>query len=417
MDRPIEKKKWTPRRIAALGAAAAIVAIVVFGVVNGTRGTRLRVSEERLRIDAVERGVFQEYIPVIGAVVPVTTHYLDASEGGRVEAVYQEAGGFVEKGDPILKLANTNLLLDVMYREAELVQQSNNLRNTQITMEQNRLQMRRELLDISHDIAKQRRVTDNLTELRKSDLVARQEYEEACEELEYLAEKRSLLLATQRQDSLYREVQVVQLEESLRRMGDNLEIIKLNMEELVIRAPITGQLTALNAEVGESKAKGERLGQVDVLDGFKVRAAIDEFYISRIQRGQTGTFEFSNGTYELGIDKVYPQVVNGRFEIDLLFTGAEPENIRRGQTCHIRLELGELSDATLLPAGGYLQASGGRWVYVIDKSGESAQKREIVLGRRNPKYCEVLSGLVPGDKVITSSYEIFNNADQLVLQN
>jgi HlyD family secretion protein len=417
MDRRIEKKRWTPGRIAILAVAAAVVATVVIGVVTGTRGTRLRVSGERLRIDAVERGVFQEYIPVIGAVVPVTTHYLDASEGGRVEAVYQEAGGFVVKGDPILKLANTNLLLDVMYREAELVQQSNNLRNTRITMEQNRLQMRRELLDISHEITKQKRVTDNLTELRKSDLVARQEYEEACDELEYLSEKRSLLLATQRQDSLYREVQIKQLEESLRRMEENLEIIKLNMEELVIRAPISGQLTALNAEVGESKAKGERLGQVDVLDRYKVRAAIDEYYIARIRAGQRGTFEFASSDYDLTIDKVYPQVVSGRFEIDLLFSGAEPEDIRRGQTFHIRLELGESSKATLLAAGGYLQASGGRWVYVLDESGGSAQKRDVVLGRRNPKFCEVLSGLEPGERVITSSYDIFNEADRLVLQN
>lgn len=400
-----------------MAAAAVVVAAVVIGAVNTGRGTRLRVAGERLRIDTVQRGAFQEYIPVIGAVIPITTHYLDAVEGGRVEEVYREAGSFVEKGDPILMLANTNLLLDVMYREAELVQQSNNLRNTRITMEQNRLRMRRELLDIGHDIAKQRRVTDNLTELRKSDLVARQEYEEACEELQYLTAKRELLIATQRQDSLYREVQIVQLEESLRRMQENLKIIKQNMENLVIRAPISGQLTALNAEVGESKAKGERLGQVDVLDGFKVRAAIDEYYITRISPGQTGTFEFAGQVFQLVIAKVYPQVVSGRFEIDLVFSGAEPEEIRRGQTFHIRLELGEPSEATLVAVGGYLQASGGNWVYVVDESGDTARKREIVLGRRNPQYCEVLSGLEPGEEVITSSYESFNDADQLVLQH
>jgi HlyD family secretion protein len=416
MDRKIEKKWWTPKRIAYIAAGAAVVAAVVIGAVNTGRGTRLRVAGERLRIDTVQRGAFQEYIPVIGAVIPITTHYLDAVEGGRVEEVYTDAGSFVEKGDPILTLANTDLLLDVMYREAELVEQSNNLRNTRITMEQNRLQMRRELLDIAHEIAKQRRTTDNLTELRKSDLVARQEYEEAWEELEYLTAKRELLIATQRQDSLYREVQIVQLEESLSRMQENLKIIKQNMENLVIRAPISGQLTALNAEVGESKAKGERLGQVDVLDGFKVRTAIDEYYITRISSGQTGTFEFTEQVYRLTIDKVYPQVVSGRFEIDLVFSGVEPEEIRRGQTFHIRLELGEPAEATLVAVGGYLQASGGKWVYVVDESGDAAKKREIVLGRRNPQYCEVLSGLAPGEEVITSSYENFNNVDRLVLQ-
>lgn len=417
MDRRIEKRKWGLKRIAVLAAIALTVAAAVIGVVTGSRGSRLRISGERLRVDVVEHGAFQEYIPVIGAVIPITTHYLDAAEGGRVEAVYREAGSFVEKGDPILKLANTNLLLDVMYREAELVQQSNNLRNTRITMEQNRLQMRRELLDISHEIAKQRRLTENLTELRKNDLVARQEYEEACEELDYLTEKRQLLIATQRQDSLYREVQIAQLEESLARMEQNLELIKQNMEELVIRAPISGQLTALNAEVGESKAKGERMGQVDVLEGYKVRAAVDEFYIARIQSGQKGTFEFSGGDFELAIEKIYPQVVAGRFEIDLTFNDSLPENIRRGQTFHIRLELGESSQATLIAAGGYLQASGGKWVYVLDPSGGTARKRDVVLGRRNPKYCEVLSGLDPGERVITSSYEIFGDADQLLLQN
>jgi HlyD family secretion protein len=399
-----------------LAAAVFLAALAVIVVVTGSQGTRRKVSGERLRLAVVERGAFQEYIPVIGSAIPVTTHYLDAVEGGRVEVVYRQAGNLVAKGDPILELANTNLLLDVMYREAEQVEQSNNLRNTRITMEQNRLQMRRDLLDISHEIAKQRRRTGNLTELRKSDLVARQEYEEACEELDYLTEKRQLLVATQRQDSLFREIQIVQLEESLLRMEGNLRLIRQNMDDLVIRAPISGQLTALHAEVGESKAKGERLGQVDVLDGYKIRAAIDEYSITRIQKGQKGTFDYSGDDHELTIEKIYPQVVGGRFEIDLSFGGSPPEDIRRGQTFHIRLELGESSDATLLAAGGYLQASGGRWVYVVDKSGDTATKRDITIGRRNPLFCEVLSGLEPGEKVVTSSYETFGEAAQLVLQ-
>jgi HlyD family secretion protein len=415
MDREIKRRKWGLKRISALVASAALVCAVVWSLVVEGNGSSLRVPVEHILISTVERGEFQEFVPLTATVVPIRTHYLDATEGGRVEAVYREAGSYVDAGDEILKLANTGLLLDVMYREAELFEQSNNLRNTKITMDQTRLRMRRELLENSRQIERQTRTRDNLVELVEGDLVSRQDYEEAVEELNYLIEKRELLLATQEQETIFREAQVSQLEESLDRMQSNLQIVKQNMENLVIRAPVSGHLTALNADVGQSKGRGERLGQIDVLDGFKLRAAIDEYYITRVEPGLRGTLTFAETTYPLEVLKVYPQVVQGRFEVDLGFDGEEPGGIRRGQTFRLRLELGDPSEAILLPNAGFYQFTGGRWVYLLDESGNEAGKREIVLGRRNANHCEVLSGLEPGDRVVTSSYEFFGDADRLVL--
>jgi HlyD family secretion protein len=416
MDREIKKRKWGLKRISILAASAALTYAVIWSLVAEGNGASLRVPAEHILISTVEEGEFQEFVPLTATVVPIRTHYLDATEGGRVEAVYTEAGSFVEAGDEILKLANTALLLDVMYREAELFQQSNNLRNTKIAMEQNRLRMQRELLENSRLIDRQTRSRDNLAELIDGDLVARQDYEEAVEELDYLVEKRELLLATREQDEVFRAVQASQLEESLQRMQSNLAIVKRNMDNLVIKAPVSGQLTALNADVGQSKGRGERLGQIDILDGFKLRAAIDEYYITRIEPGLKGTMTFSDVTYRLEALKVYPQVVQGRFEVDVGFDGKEPAGIRRGQTFRLRLELGDPSGAVLLPNAGFYQFTGGRWVYLMDESGKEARKQEIVLGRRNANHCEVLSGLEPGDRVITSSYEFFGDADRLVLQ-
>jgi HlyD family secretion protein len=415
MDRKIRKRWWSPGRIAWLVSALALLALVLWSLSPLRGGKTLRVPKERIMISTVSRGEFQEFIPVTGTVIPVTTHYLDATEGGRVEEVFREAGSFVDRGDEILRLANTNLLLDIMYREAELYQQSNNLRNTKILMEQNRLQMRREILEIDHDISRQRRITESYTELAKDNLVSRQDYDEARDRLAYLTERRELVLAAQQQDELFREAQIRQLEASLQRIQTNLEIVKRNMENLVIRAPVAGQLTALNAEIGQSKARGERMGQIDVLDGFKLRAAVDEFYITRIVPELKGTFEFSGETFEVSIDKIYPQVVQGRFEVDLRFDGEEPSGIRRGQTIRLRLALGDPSEALLLPAGSFQQTSGGRWAYLVDASGETATKREIRLGRQSPQYFEVLGGLEPGDRVITSNYEFFGDAERLIL--
>jgi HlyD family secretion protein len=416
VDIPIVKKRWTLKRGAFIAGTGAAAVFVVSILLVAGRGSRLNVKAERLHVSTVTVGDFQEYVPFTGTVIPISTHYLDAIEGGRVDTVYLEAGTFVKKGDRILELVNTNLLMDVMYREAEIFQQSNNLRNTRLSMEQQRLEMQRQLLDLEHAIRQQRRVVESNTSLAEKSLISSREFEESKDELDYLTRKLRLTRETQRQDSTFRVNQIKQLEVSLARMETNLEIVKRNMENLVIKAPVSGHLTSLNAETGESKMRGERLGQIDILDGFKVRVPIDEYYISRITTGLEGTFTLSGRGYSVAITKIYPEVVDSRFEVDMSFEGEEPEGIRRGQTLRIKLALGELSETVLLENGGFYQSTGGRWVYVLDGSERTASKREVHLGRQNMEYFEVLDGLDPGERVIVSSYETFGGVDQLVLK-
>lgn len=415
MDRRLTRPRWPLRRLLLLSVACLVVVAATWGVVRGRTRT-LRVDRERLRISTVEQGLFHEYIPVVANTVPLSTHYLDASEGGRVEEIFREAGSLVEQGDRILRFANTSLLLDVMYREAELFQQSNNLRSTKLAMEQHRLQMRRQLLEIRREIARQQRLSNNNTQLIEQGLVSHQEHEQGLEELGYLVEQRELLLATQEQEQLLRQEQIRQLEDSLARMQENLRVIKQHLESLVIRAPIAGRLTALNAEVGQSKARGQRLGQVDVLSGFKLRAAIDEHYISRVASGLTAHFSYTGRSFRLQVDKVYPQVIDGRFEVDMTFDGEQPDDLRRGQTFHLRLMLSDPEQAVLLATGRFFQSTGGRWVYVLDRNSGEARQRPITIGRQSSDYCEVLAGLAPGEQVITSDYEPFAEAERLVLR-
>ena len=416
MDKQIKKKKWTVKRVSMFSLAGAFVILALYNIIFGDHSSKLNVKKERITISTVEKGLFQEFIPVTGNVVPIKTFYLDAIEGGRVEKIFEEAGSFVNKGDSLLKLANTNLLLDIMYREAELFQQSNNLRNTRIAMEQNKLTLRAQLLDIEYRLKLQKRVFEEASELHSKNLVSEKEFQEAKDNYEYLSSTLELTIETQTQDSIYRAVQINQLEASVDRINDNLEIVKQNLENLVLKAPVTGQLTSLNAEIGENKVRGERLGQIDVLDGFKIRVGVDEHYISRIELGLGGDFTFAGTEYSLLIKKIYPEVLNGRFEVDMEFSGAEPEGIRRGQTLHIRLELGVLAEAILLDRGGFYQKTGGQWVYVVDESGDFAVKRKVRIGRQNPDVFEVLDGLEVGEKVITSSYDTYENIDKLILK-
>jgi len=416
MDRKIEKKKWTFKKIAAYGAGILLLLFIIFNFLFGDSSSKLNVQTERLTISTVSRGPFQEFIPVTGNVVPIKTVYLDAVEGGRVELKFIEEGTLVEAGDEILKLDNTNLHLDIMYREAELFQQINNLRNTRLDMERTRLNLQTQLVQIDYDLRTNRRIFERNKELFQNNLISRFEYEQSMDEFNYLSKNKQLTIETHKQDSIFRIAQIQQLESSISRMQENLEIVKNKLENLVIKAPISGQLTSLNAEIGESKSPGERLGQIDVLDSFKVRVDIDEHYIARIEIGKSGNFEFAGNSYNLEIRKIYPEVLNGRFGVDMYFTDEVPQGIRRGQTLHIRLALGDLSEAILLSRGGFYQKTGGQWVYLVDKSGEYAVKQPIRLGRQNPQHFEVLEGLQPGQMVITSSYETFGENDKLVLK-
>ncbi|HDZ27425.1 hypothetical protein LCGC14_0995390 [marine sediment metagenome] len=416
MDRKIEKKKWPPKKIASLAAVGLFVILVLYVFLFRLNKSTLNVKTERITISTVTRGPFQEFIPIMGNVLPINTFFLNAVEGGRVEEIYLEAGTIVKEGDGILKLANTNLLLDIMWREAELFQQSNNLRNTRLSMEQYRLRLNQDLAEINNQLQQQKRTYERYEELVKDNLISKHEYELAKDQYEYLIKKKELTIDSQRNDIEFRLSQIDALESSLQRMQDNLGIVKQKQENLTIKAPVSGHLTALNAEIGQSKSPGQPLGQIDVLEGFKVRAAIDEHYIARIETGRTGEFDFAGNSYGLLVKKIYPEVIDGRFEVDMEFVGGGPEGITRGQTLHIRLELGDISEAILLPRGGFYQTTGGNWAYVVDESENVATKIKIRLGRQNPQVFEVLEGLGPGDRIITSSYESFGNMDRLVLK-
>ena len=416
MDRKLKKKNWPPRRIVKFSIVGLFGFTVTYGFLFGDSHSKLNINSERISISTVWKGSFQEFIPVQGTVLPLKTIYLDAVDGGRVEKVFVEAGTLVNEGDAILKMTNTTLQLEVMNREAQLFEQMNNLRNTRLAMEQNRLKLQADLTELDYKIQRQKREYDRNKELAEKEVISKQEYDEVKDEYEYFLNLMELTLETQKQDSILRKIQLEQLAAAVKRMEAHLEIVKENVDNLVIKAPLSGQLTSLDAEIGQSKSPRERLGHIDVLKGFKVGVAIDEYYITRIDVGQIGGFNFSGKTYRLSVKKIYPEVRDGRFDVDMEFDGAEPEGIRRGQTFQIRLELGDLSEAILLARGGFYQETGGRWAYVLDETGTSALKRQIRLGRQNPHVFEVLEGLEPGEKVITSNYEGFGDMDELILK-
>jgi len=397
---------------------AGVALLVISALAISSKGSdSLKIDNRRIGISTVESGEFQEFIAFSGAVVPIKTYFLDAIEGGRVESRFIEAGTYVEQGDKIISLANTNLLLDIMYREAELFQQSNNLRNTKLAMQQNRLNIQSQLLDLDYQILQAQRIYERNEKLADKEMISSEAYESSRDDYEFLVKKRLLTLQSFEQDSIYREVQVEQLESGLQRMQDNMEVVKQNLDNLVITAPVSGQLTSLNAEIGEAKVRGERLGQIDILDGFKVSAPVDEHFITRVQLDQPAHFKIGTQAYTVHLNKIYPEVVNGQFRVELGFKEDEPVDIRRGQTLHLRLELGSSTEATLLRRGGFYQDTGGQWVYVLDEGGVSASKREVKLGRQNQDFYEVLEGLKPGDKVITSSYHQFGDYEQLFFKN
>ena len=415
MDRKIEKKKWPLKRVLVVSAAGLFVLIVAYALLFGNTSASLNVETNKITVSTVERGPFQELIPVSGTVLPIKSVYMDAMDGGRIDQIFVEEGAMVKQGDSILRMTNTNLQMELMFREADLFEQMNNLRAVRLAIEQNRLNLREQMAEIDYQNGLQTRNYDRAKALHEKNVISLDEFERTRDDYEYWKTRKSLVTESQRQDSIMRDMQVQQLELSIQRMQQNFKIVRENYENLVQRAPISGQLSQLNAEIGELKSPGERLGQVDVLDGYKVRAAIDEFYISRIAIGQTGESEISGVKTKLIVSRVFPEVRDGRFEIDLQFEGAAPAGIRRGQTIQVRLALGELSEAVMIARGGFYQTTGGNWIYVVNESGDIAHKRKIRLGRQNPRMYEVLEGLEPGEQVITSSYDSFGDFEKLNL--
>ena len=416
MDRIIKKKKWTIKKIVWLSIGTIILILILYTFIFGDRSSKLNVQLERITIEQVKKDYFQDYISITGNVEPIRTVYLDAIEGGRVEEILIEEGSIVKKDDVILKLINTDLYLNIMYREAEAAEQMNSLRNTRLLMEQNKLDLKKQILELNYFINQQNEIYESNKHLYNNSFISKQEYEDSKDRYEYLMNKKELLIETQKQDSIFREVQIEQLEASVERMQENLNLVRKKLENLDVKASVNGQLASLNAEIGEAKSQGQRLGQINVLDSYKINAEIDEHYISRVNTNLRGEFEFTGNIYRLEVKKIYPEVRNGRFSIDMEFSDNQPENMRIGQTFRVKLELGEPKEALLMSRGGFYQSTGGQYVFVVDESEEYAIKRNIRLGRQNPKYYEVLEGLEPGEKVIISSYDNFGRADKLILK-
>jgi HlyD family secretion protein len=418
VDRKIEKKTFTPKRIALIVGALLLVSFIGYGVwTSATGGQSLNVDREKLTVSTVEQGPFQEFIAVTGNVLPERTVFLDAVEGGRIEEMFIREGAMVEQGQPILRLSNNDLRLQMLNSEASLAEQQSRMQQLKLSMEQQSLSLQQQIAQMEYEIQRLERQHSRQERLYEKNLIAEQEYLDTRDQLNYQQRRLRLTRTAYVQDSLSQESRLAQMENTTQRLQSSYDAMQEAISNLTVEAPISGQLTALNAEVGQIISSGARLGQVDKIDSYKIRAQIDEFYIERVHSGQTATTQPLGGEeYRLTVSRVYPEVENGRFEVDLRFEGTQPESIRRGQSIRIRLELGSPEEATLLSRGGFYQSTGGNWAYVVTDGGDAAVRQPIRLGRQNPNYFEVLGGLQPGDQVVTSSYETFGDADRLVLE-
>ncbi len=414
MDSAIQKKKpWSKMVFIAVVVAGSFA--VLFNVAGHSGAASYTVDAKRLTIATVTQGQFNDYIPVRGNVEPIKSVYLDAIEGGRVEQIFVEEGEQVVAGQKILELSNTTLQLDVISREAQISEQLNNLHNTRLAIDQNRLSLKRDLIEIDYKLQQLSRKVKQNKSLLKRKLISIDQMTASVEEFEYLTKSRALTIEQQQQDEKLRAAQIKQLEGNVTQLNRNLSVTRKNLENLVVRAPVDGLLSALNAQMGESKNRGVRLGQVDIVGQFKVTARVDEFYVNRVLAGQNAEFKIAGQSYQLTLTKVYSQINGGQFEVDLAFKGVAPQKMRRGQTLQVNLHLGESIDALLVSNGGFYQDTAGQWVFVLSDNGEQAYRKEIKTGRRNNRHIEVLSGLNPGERVVVSSYGNFAQMQNLSL--
>ena len=418
MDVKLEKKKGIRAlfRMKNLPYALGVVLVGFIGwLIFRDKATTLRIDSQLINISTVEQGNFNDYVRLSGTVQPMTSVQLSPLESGMVERIVAEEGTQVKRGDVILELSNNSLSMQILQSEADLAEKQNILRNTMISMEQERLSLRQEKLQLDLEVSRLKRVYEQNQNLYNDNLLAREEYLQAKENYELAVRKRELVLERQKQDSLYRTSQVAQMEESLRSMQLNMELIRQRVDNLKVKAPIDGEVGILDAVLGQSLSQGANIGQVNNLTTYKVQAQVDEHYIDRITTGLIASFERQDSKHEMQLYKVYPEVRNGQFKADFRFSSTVPKNIRSGQTYYLNLQLGETAEAILIPRGSFYQATGGRWIYVVDKSGEKAYRREIRIGRQNPQYYEVVEGLQPGEKVIVSSYDNFGDNEVLIL--
>lgn len=416
MDRLIPKKKWSKKRILTIAGITGIIVLAFLSYYLTSGRSKLNVNVERITISEIKKEPFQEFIPVNGVVMPITTIYLDASEGGRVEYKYVEDGAIMKKGDPILRLSNTDLELSLVNQQTSVYNLLTQMQISQNAAQQNTVNKLNQMTDVENQFKEAKRVYDLDKYLYDQKVIGSQEFKQAENNYNYYLQKKKLTGQILQQDSLSNDQQLKQAKQSYQGSQNALNVMRKKVGDLIVRAPVDGQLTSLDAEIGQSKNKGERLGQIDVLSGFKVRVDIDEHYISRIYTGLMGEFTFANKDYKLKIKKVYIQITAGHFQVDMEFVGEVPQGIRRGQTLQIRLALSDETEALLLAKGGFYQQTGGNWIFKVSESGNTAYKVDIQLGRQNPDYYEVLQGLKPGDKVVTSSYENYGNMQELVLK-
>jgi HlyD family secretion protein len=414
MDRIVERK--TPRsHIVGYGLAGVIALLFVWWVAGMLLGGRsLSVNAQRVFVSPVTVGTFEDFVPLRGRLVPRSTVYLDAIEGGRVEQVLIEDGTLVQAGDPIALLSNTNLQLEVLGREAAVTEQLNNMRTIELQLEQNRLAHKRNLVEIDYQIVRLNRSIERQQDLAAKNLVSKSTIDELQDELTYYENRRVVTLESQATDARMQEQQLLQLREANDSLLASLDFARQNLADLNVRAPVAGKLSGFNIEVGESIVRGGRLGQIDDPDAYKLNVRIDEYYLGRVDLQQVAIAEHSGRDHELRVSKIYPQVNNGQFEVDMMFD-EEPVGLRRGQTLQLKLILGDNTDAVLIPNGAFYQETGGNWVFVVSADGSEAVRRSVRLGRRNTDFIEVLDGLEPGENVITSPYTSYVGMDRLTL--
>ena len=417
MDKIIEKK--TGWRVAFTKKAlpwwlGALLLVFVIYLIARPNNKTLRVDKDTVTISSAVKGEFNDYIRISGRVQPMTTIQLSPQEGGIVEKILIEEGSPVKAGDAILILNNDNLDLQILNSEAELAEKENILRNTQIQMEQQKLDVRQNVLEYGMQVDRLRRAYEQQKALYEDKLIAKEEYLKAEEDYRLAKQKYDLMAERSKQDSLYRGTQIDRMEESLENMQLNMSMIRRRKSNLIVKAPIDGELGLLDVVLGQSIAAGTKIGQINSVGTYKVEAQIDEHYIDRVVAGLEATFERQGETYSTVIRKVYPEVRDGKFKADFKFGGEQPDNIRAGQTYYLNLQLGQPEEAVIIPRGTFYQKSGGKWIYVVNKEGTKAVKREIRIGRQNPQYYEVLEGLEPSERVITSGYDTYGDSDVLV---
>lgn len=415
VDRVLTKKRWTGKRIVIAVGIIALAVLMISSYYFTSGKSRVNVEADRITVSEIKNGSFQEFIPVNGIVLPITTIYLDVAEGGRVEEKYVEDGAIMKKGEPILKLANTDLELSLVNQETSVFNLLTQMQISRNAAQQNTISKLNQMADVENAWKEADRLYKLNKQLYEQKAIAQQEFEKSQITYEYQVKRKKLTEKILKQDSASAKDELEQTKQSYQRTQNALAVMRKKVGDLIVRAPVDGQLTSLDAEIGQNKNKGERLGQIDVLSGFKIRADIDEHYISRIFTGLTGDFSFNNRTYKLKIKKVFTQVTNGRFQVDMDFIDSIPQGVRRGQTLQVRLALSDETHALLLPKGGFYQQTGGNWIFKLSEDGKTAYKVDVQLGRQNPDYYEVLQGLKPGDKVVTSSYENYGTMQELVL--